>query len=66
MRTTVKKRGNSAGGADSSGREANRARIVIEPVRQKTYDLRELLKGITPENRHEAVDFGPGADKEVW
>lgn len=34
-------------------------RIVIEPVRQKTYDLDDLLKGITPKNRHEAVEFGP-------
>jgi antitoxin MazE len=41
-------------------------RIVIEPVRQKTYDLRKLLKGITPKNQHEAVDFGSALGKEVW
>jgi antitoxin MazE len=41
-------------------------RIVIEPVRQKTYDLRKLLKGITPNNQHEAVDFGPAMGKEAW
>jgi antitoxin MazE len=41
-------------------------RIVIEPVRQKTYDLETLLKGITPTNQHEAVDFGPVMGKEVW
>jgi antitoxin MazE len=41
-------------------------RIVIEPVRQKAYDLDELLRGITPKNRHEAVDFGPAAGKEAW
>jgi antitoxin MazE len=36
-------------------------RIVIEPVRQKTYDLNELLRGITARNQHEPVDFGgPG------
>jgi antitoxin MazE len=39
---------------------------VIEPVRQKTYDLRRLLEGITPKNQHEAVDFGPAMGKEVW
>jgi antitoxin MazE len=33
-------------------------RIVIEPVRQRTYDLTELLKAITPKNQHESVDFG--------
>jgi antitoxin MazE len=41
-------------------------RIVIEPVRQKSYDLDKLLKGITPKNQHEAVDFGPPMGKEVW
>jgi antitoxin MazE len=41
-------------------------RIVIEPVRQKTYDLDDLLKGITPKNQHEAIDFGCPEGKEVW
>ena len=41
-------------------------RIVIEPIRQKAYDLGELLKEITAKNRHEAVDFGIPAGKEVW
>ncbi len=41
-------------------------RIVIEPVRQKTYELRKLLKGITPKNQHDAVDFGPAMGKEAW
>jgi antitoxin MazE len=41
-------------------------RIVIEPVRQKTYALETLLKGITPTNQHEAVDFGPAMGKEAW
>jgi antitoxin MazE len=41
-------------------------RIVIEPVRRKTYDLAELLRGITSKNRHGTVDFGPPTGKEVW
>jgi len=41
-------------------------RIVIEPVRQKTYDIDKLLKGITAKNRHEAIDFGPAVGKEAW
>ncbi len=41
-------------------------RIVIEPVREKTYDLDELLKGITAKNIHEAVDFGDAIGKEAW
>ena len=41
-------------------------RIVIEPVRQKTYTLEELLKAITPKNQHEPTDFGLPMGKEVW
>ena len=41
-------------------------RIVIEPVRQRAYDIDALIKAITRENLHEAVDFGPAVGKEVW
>ena len=41
-------------------------RIEIEPVRQKSYDLSELLKGITPKNRHESFQFGLPCGKEIW
>jgi len=41
-------------------------RIVIEPVRKKTYELDKLLKGITSKNQHDAIDFGPAVGKEVW
>jgi antitoxin component of MazEF toxin-antitoxin module len=43
----------------------NRARIVIEPTGQKTWDLDELLRGIIKKNRHERVDFGPAVAKEI-
>ncbi len=80
MRATVKKWGNSAAvRIPASLMQAARldldeavdvreeaGRIVIEPVRQKTYDLGKLLKGITSKNQHEAVDFGPAMGKEVW
>jgi antitoxin MazE len=80
VRATVKKWGNSAAvRIPASVMQATRlyldevvdvreeaGRIVIEPVRQKTYDLETLLKGITPTNQHEAVDFGPAMGKEVW
>ena len=36
------------------------------PLRQKMYDLRKLLKGITAKNQPNAVDFGPRQGKEVW
>jgi antitoxin MazE len=41
-------------------------RIVIEPIRQKTYDLDTLLKGITSKNQHGPVDFGAPMGKEAW
>lgn len=41
-------------------------RIVIEPLRKKTYDLEELVSRITPKNRHAAIDTGPTVGNEVW
>ena len=36
-------------------------------ARQKPkYTLEELVAKITPENRHELIDFGPPVGKEVW
>ena len=80
MKTSVRKWGNSAAvRIPASVMQATRldldeavevreeaGRIVIEPVRQKTYDLDTLLKGITSKNQHEAIDFGPAMGKEVW
>ena len=80
MKVTVKKWGNSAAVRIPAAvmqavhldldevvevREES-GRIVIEPTRQKTWDLDELLRGITPKNTHEAVDFGPAVGKEIW
>jgi antitoxin MazE len=80
MKATVKKWGNSAAvRIPAAVLQATRlnldevvdvreeaGRIVIEPVRQKTYELGKLLKGITPKNRHKAIDFGPAMGNEVW
>lgn len=40
--------------------------IVIEPVHPKKYDLKNLLKGITPKNQHRSVDFGKPHGEEIW
>ena len=80
MKTTVKKWGNSAAVRipsavmQATGLDLDEVvdvreeagRIVIEPVRKKTYDLGDLLNGITPKNRHEAAEFGQPVGKEVW
>lgn len=79
MRVIVKKWGNSASVRISAAimeaaslsldetvdvREEG-GRIVIEPVRQAEYDLGQLLAGITPENLHAEVGFGPAIGKET-
>ena len=32
--------------------------------RESTLD--ELIAGITPENRHDEIDWGPPVGKEIW
>jgi antitoxin MazE len=80
MKATVKKWGNSAAvRIPASVMEAMRldldevvevreekGRIVIEPLRQKEYVLKDLLEGITAKNLHGPVDFGSPEGKEVW
>lgn len=34
-------------------------------ARRQTYDLDELIDGITPENRHYEIDFGKPMGKEA-
>lgn len=41
-------------------------RIVIVPVRRKSYKLDELLAGINAKNLHPPVDTGAPVGKEVW
>ena len=48
--------------------EGTRVRIVAEAERltitPKRYTLEALVEGITPENRHPAVDWGPPVGNE--
>lgn len=80
MRATVRKWGNSAAvRIPTSVMQASRltldeavevreesGRIVIEPLRQNSYDLRKLVAAINSKNRHKPVDFGARAGKEEW
>jgi antitoxin MazE len=79
MKAVVKKWGNSASVRipaavlqaaklrldDSVDVREESGRIVIKPVSRKEYTLSELLKGITPENSHDEVDFGRPVGKEA-
>jgi antitoxin MazE len=79
-RASVKKWGNSAAVRipapvlESAGVEledevdihVEGGRIVIEPVRRKTYELSELVQGITRDNLHREIDFGDVEGSEAW
>jgi antitoxin MazE len=79
MRAIVKKWGNSASIRipaalmDAAKLELDDAvdvreeggRIIIEPVRQRRYEVAQLIAGITPRNQHREVDFGRPLGKEV-
>ena len=43
----------------------SRGKLVVEPL-QRRVTLKELLDGITAENRHEASEWGKPVGKEVW
>jgi antitoxin MazE len=80
MKVQVKKWGNSAsvripasvhgrrGGQPQSGRRRPRGggRIIIEPIRQPTYDLDQLLDQMSPDTFHDDVDVGPPVGREAW
>lgn len=40
--------------------------LVVRPSRRRRHDLAAMLKAITPKNRHEAVETGAPAGREVW
>ena len=39
--------------------------VIIKPVGKKEYSLKELVKGITSQNRHGEADFGGPVGKEL-
>lgn len=48
----------------------NNGKLVIEIAqprrRRRRYALDELVAGITPDNRHDEIDWGPAVGNEVW
>ena len=79
MRTKIQKWGNSLGlripksFAAETGVEAGSdvdlsvqdGELIVRPVRRR-YDLSDLLKRVTPKNRHEEIDTGDPAGREGW
>jgi antitoxin MazE len=50
---------------DALSLEVEGRAIKLAPCRQAP-TLAQLLKGITPQNRHAAIDFGPPRGREIW
>ena len=45
--------------------QARNGRLVVTPVTRRRYSLDELLAGITRSNRHDELDFGERAAREM-
>jgi len=43
---------------------ATEGKLVVEPVQSPRFDLDELVSRITPENRHQEIDFGASVGRE--
>jgi antitoxin MazE len=60
------------GASDGKAAEmsVSNGKLVIEIARsqrrRRRYRLDELVAGITPDNRHEEIDWGPPVGNEVW
>ncbi|HZP79777.1 MAG TPA: AbrB/MazE/SpoVT family DNA-binding domain-containing protein [Pseudolabrys sp.] len=44
----------------------NGALVVKVEKKRRRYDLQKLIDGITEENRHAEIDWGPSRGNEVW
>src|SRR5476651_1383437 len=80
MKTTVQRWGNSLAiripsavikeARLAAGSEMRMAwkdgRIVLVPVKQRKYSLRQLLSQVKGSNLHPEVDSGPARGKEAW
>ena len=43
-----------------------RGRIVIERLRPKAFEIKQLVGGIRSDNLHEAIETGGPVGREVW
>jgi antitoxin MazE len=41
-------------------------KLLLIPTGLPKYNLADLVAGITDENKHELIDFGPPVGNEVW
>ena len=41
-------------------------KIIIEPIKEEKYSLKELVSGINKSNLHREIDFGEQVGNEHW
>lgn len=41
-------------------------RLILKPVKHRTYDLKDLLAKVTPQNIHGEMESGEPIGREVW
>lgn len=80
MKTTAQKWGNSLAvrvpksvatqvglkAQDDLEIEVHDGNVVLKPHVRRTYRLDDLVKGITPQNRHSEIDTGTPVGREIW
>lgn len=80
MKTAVQRWGNSLAlriprpyAAETQIREGSEVELsvksgtlVVRPVQRKRHALADLVKRITPTNRHDAASTGPAVGQEIW
>ena len=40
--------------------------LVVQPIHDNPFLLKQLLEGVTPDNLHGESDSGPPIGKEIW
>jgi len=45
--------------------EVEEGTLVVRPQPRRAYRLKDLVKGITPRNRHDAIDVGEPVGREA-
>ena len=41
-------------------------KLVVTPLRQRKYDLSDLLRQVKPDNLHRPIDSGGPVGREAW
>lgn len=42
------------------------SKLIVAPLRRSKYTTEELIAGVTDENIHGEIDWGPPVGKEIW